>query len=237
MAKTGILTTEMPAVLGSDSCAVIVETGEGCERLTKGDYVYGMSRLGQNAYSPFQETFLVDEDFLFKKTDNVTPEQAAIIGAGLLVSSYSDECDFSNRTELPRLQPLELSLADKSPSPSLAQLSASVKSGLWCLEEVVPLASMPYRYVYHSKIDLNSLWEAGTNLRLQSPRFFFSIQRSGMTFLLLLATQLIMHRSQLTLAQLKQSTDTQQLRNRSPRSGPSLVAAFLLYLIAVLLAM
>lgn len=86
MAQTGILTSEMPAVLGSDLCGLVIETGDGCTRLANGDYVYGISRLGQNAYSPFQETFLVDEDFLFKKTENVAPETAAIVGAGLLVS-------------------------------------------------------------------------------------------------------------------------------------------------------
>lgn len=87
MAQTAILTTELPAVLGSDECAVVVETGEGCTRLNKGDYVYGLSRLGQNAYSPFQETFLVDEDLIFKKPDGITPEDATIIGTGVLVGS------------------------------------------------------------------------------------------------------------------------------------------------------
>lgn len=82
-----MLTTELPAVLGSDECAVVTETGEGCTRLKKGDYVHGLSRLGQNAYSPFQESFLVDEDRIFKKPDYITPENATIIGAGLLVGS------------------------------------------------------------------------------------------------------------------------------------------------------
>lgn len=86
MAQTGVLTTGWPAILGSDHSAVVVETGEGSTRLKKGDHVYGLSRLGQNDFSPFQEMFLVDEDYIFKGTDDLPLEVAAILGTGFLVS-------------------------------------------------------------------------------------------------------------------------------------------------------
>lgn len=85
MSNTGILTTEMPAILGSDFCGLVVEDGEGCEKLQTGDYVFGVCRLGQNKFAPFQETFLVDEDIVFKREGRVDPEVAASIGVGVLV--------------------------------------------------------------------------------------------------------------------------------------------------------
>lgn len=85
MQQTGILTMGMPAVLGSDFSGVVVATGSQCTRLSKGDVVYASSNVGQNPYSPFQETFLVDEASVFKKSSNISAEQAAATGVGVLV--------------------------------------------------------------------------------------------------------------------------------------------------------
>jgi NADPH:quinone reductase-like Zn-dependent oxidoreductase len=86
MQHTGALVKEWPAVLGSDACTVVLETGEGCTKLKKGDYVYGCMRVGQNQFSPFQETFLVDEDLTFKKSAGISMEEACTIGGQVLVS-------------------------------------------------------------------------------------------------------------------------------------------------------
>ncbi|POR33762.1 Zinc-type alcohol dehydrogenase-like protein [Tolypocladium paradoxum] len=88
MHQTGMLTMGMPAVLGSDFSGVVVETGSQCTRLSKGDVVYATSNMGQNLYSPFQETFLVDEASVFKKSDNISAEQAAATGVGLLTAAF-----------------------------------------------------------------------------------------------------------------------------------------------------
>ena len=85
MSEHGILTTEMPAILGSDFCGLVVEVGPGCTKLQIGDYAFGLCRLGQNHFSPFQETFLVDEDLVFKAADRPEPVLAAGIGVGVLV--------------------------------------------------------------------------------------------------------------------------------------------------------
>ena len=86
MQKTVLLATSLPAVLGSDFSGAVVELGSGCTRLRQGDYVYSSCNLGQNACSPFQETFVVDEASVFKKSGNVTVEESAGIGVGLLVN-------------------------------------------------------------------------------------------------------------------------------------------------------
>lgn len=88
MQQTALLTTGLPAVLGSDFSGLVLEGGSGCERLSKGDYVYASCNLGQNAFSPFQETFLVDEASVFKKSANLSVEESAGIGVGILVTNY-----------------------------------------------------------------------------------------------------------------------------------------------------
>lgn len=86
MAKTGMLTMSMPAIMGSDFCGLVIEAGSECTKLQTGDYVFGLCRLGQNQYSPFQETFLVDEDTVFKKEKGLGAEVAAGLGVGVVVS-------------------------------------------------------------------------------------------------------------------------------------------------------
>ena len=81
----GLLVKEWPAVLGSDFAAVVVELGDGCTRLKEGDYVFGCSLIGQNSHTPFQETFLVDEDIVFRKDNEISSETASVTGVGLLV--------------------------------------------------------------------------------------------------------------------------------------------------------
>ncbi|CAH0005476.1 unnamed protein product [Clonostachys byssicola] len=88
MAQSGILTTEMPAILGSDFCGIVDEVGSDCTKLQVGDHVFGLCRLGQNPYSPFQDKFLVDEDLAFKRPERVDAEVAASVGVGVLTSAY-----------------------------------------------------------------------------------------------------------------------------------------------------
>lgn len=85
---TGLLVTEWPAVLGSDCVGVVVDVGPDCEKLQKGDYVFGCAPLGQNRFTPLQETFLVVEDVFFKKPANISVEEAATVGVGLLVGLF-----------------------------------------------------------------------------------------------------------------------------------------------------
>lgn len=87
MYHTGLLIESYPAVLGSDATGVVVSTSPDCTKLRVGDYIYGCVPIGLNAYSPFQETFLVDERWIFKKADRIGVEEASTIGAGVLVSS------------------------------------------------------------------------------------------------------------------------------------------------------
>ncbi|VUC23793.1 unnamed protein product [Clonostachys rosea] len=88
MAQSGILTTEMPAILGSDFCGIVDEVGNSCTKFQVGDHVFGLCRLGQNPYSPFQDKFLVDEDLAFKKPERLDAEVAASVGVGVLTSAY-----------------------------------------------------------------------------------------------------------------------------------------------------
>jgi NADPH:quinone reductase-like Zn-dependent oxidoreductase len=91
MAQSGILTTEMPAILGSDFCGIVDEVGSDCTKLQVGDHVFGLCRLGQNPYSPFQDKFLVDEDLAFKRPERLDAEVAASVGVGVLVCHFIAE--------------------------------------------------------------------------------------------------------------------------------------------------
>jgi NADPH:quinone reductase-like Zn-dependent oxidoreductase len=82
----GILVTGWPAILGCDASGVVLECGDGVSKFKRGDYVFGCTRVGQNEYSTFQETFLMDEDIAFKRSSNVTTEQACTIGVALDVN-------------------------------------------------------------------------------------------------------------------------------------------------------
>ncbi|KAK3313096.1 chaperonin 10-like protein [Apodospora peruviana] len=89
MQHSGLLIEEFPAIIGSDVTAVVLETGPGCEKLKKGDYVFGCVPIGQNKLSPFQDTFLVVEDWVFKKTDKVSLEGGCTVGSGILTAGLA----------------------------------------------------------------------------------------------------------------------------------------------------
>lgn len=86
---SGVLVDEWPAILGSDFTAVVISVGSQCKRLQPGDHVYSCAPIGQNKYTPFQDTFLVEEDAVLKKSPNLSLEDASTIGAGLLVGIRS----------------------------------------------------------------------------------------------------------------------------------------------------
>lgn len=93
MYHTGLLIESYPAVLGSDAAGIVVSTSPDCTKLRVGDYVYGCVPIGLNAYSPFQEIFLVDERWIFKKADRIGVEEASTIGAGVLVGFPFLRCE------------------------------------------------------------------------------------------------------------------------------------------------
>ncbi|KFZ04629.1 hypothetical protein V502_10006, partial [Pseudogymnoascus sp. VKM F-4520 (FW-2644)] len=81
---TGMLVQSWPIVLGCDASGIVVETGEDVKKFKKGDRVSGTTRLGTSGYGTFQEYFLMDEPLAFKTPGNISDEQAATIGSGLL---------------------------------------------------------------------------------------------------------------------------------------------------------
>ncbi|KAH7165460.1 chaperonin 10-like protein [Dactylonectria macrodidyma] len=83
---SGLLINEWPAIIGSDCAAVVTAVGPDCTKLSTGDYVYGCAPLGQNRFTPFQDTFLVDERVFFKKSSNLSVEDTCTIGVGLLTA-------------------------------------------------------------------------------------------------------------------------------------------------------
>lgn len=103
MAKTGVITTGLPTVIGSDFCGVVTEVDKDCKRLKTGDYVYSCCNLGQSKYSPFQQTFLVDEPYVFKKSDNISAAQASAVGVAALVSFMSCHLGITTVLTLKRL--------------------------------------------------------------------------------------------------------------------------------------
>lgn len=94
--SSGLLVQEWPAVLGSDCAGVVVEVGLDCKRLKVGDYVFGCAPLGQNNFTPFQETFIAQEDVVLKKGDNMSIEEACATGVGLLVSRTPRSSESNN---------------------------------------------------------------------------------------------------------------------------------------------
>ncbi|KAH6670926.1 chaperonin 10-like protein [Plectosphaerella plurivora] len=84
---TGMLVQEWPAILGSDCAGVVVEVGPDCKRLKPGNIVFSSAPVGQNKLTPFQETFLADERVYLKKPDNMSVEESATMGVGLLTAA------------------------------------------------------------------------------------------------------------------------------------------------------
>ncbi|KAF7554780.1 hypothetical protein G7Z17_g2678 [Cylindrodendrum hubeiense] len=83
---SGLLINEWPAIIGSDCAAVVIAVGPDCQKLSPGDYVYGCAPLGQNRFTPFQETFLVEEKVFLKKSPNLSIEETCTIGVGILTA-------------------------------------------------------------------------------------------------------------------------------------------------------
>ncbi|KAF4965825.1 hypothetical protein FSARC_6418 [Fusarium sarcochroum] len=85
--QSGLLVNEWPAIIGSDCAGVVIDVGPDTTKLKSGDYIYGCAPLGQNRFTPFQDTFLVQEDVFLKKSSNLSVEDSCTIGVGLLTSS------------------------------------------------------------------------------------------------------------------------------------------------------
>lgn len=83
---SGLLINEWPAIIGSDCAAVVIDVGPHCTKLSVGDYVYGCAPLGQNRFTPFQDTFLVEERVFLKKSSNLSIEESCTIGVGILTA-------------------------------------------------------------------------------------------------------------------------------------------------------
>lgn len=104
MQGTGMLVLSWPIVLGCDASGVVAEVGEGVSKFKAGDKVFGCTRLGHAGYGTFQEfvsqkvvrrtsityaeklQFIMDENLTFKNEGSLSLEEAATVGAGLLVS-------------------------------------------------------------------------------------------------------------------------------------------------------
>ncbi|KAH7318298.1 zinc-binding oxidoreductase CipB [Stachybotrys elegans] len=87
MAQTGAFVTDTPAVLGSGFYGTVTEVGFGCARLKEGDLVFGLGSLGRTAYSPFQDSFLIDERLPFRKGKILSPQDAASLGVSLTTAA------------------------------------------------------------------------------------------------------------------------------------------------------
>lgn len=85
MQQSGLLIKEWPAILGSDCAGIVIDVAPDCSRLRKGDYIFGCAPLGQNKLTPFQETFLAQEDVYLKKGPQMSIEEAAATSVGLMV--------------------------------------------------------------------------------------------------------------------------------------------------------
>ncbi|RDW68515.1 hypothetical protein BP5796_09172 [Coleophoma crateriformis] len=97
MQSSGMMVTGWPVVLGCDASGEVVEVGKGVSKFKIGDHIYGCTRLGVPGYGTFQEYHLMDEKLAFKKPSNVSVEQAATLGVGLLVS-FPSSLFFPNHT-------------------------------------------------------------------------------------------------------------------------------------------
>ncbi|KAM7213558.1 hypothetical protein V8F06_011055 [Rhypophila decipiens] len=92
MHQTGLLIQSFPAVTGSDFCAVVLSVGPETSKIAEGDIVFGCAPVGINEFSPFQESFLVNENWILRThtgddaLDEKKLEQGATVGAGLLTS-------------------------------------------------------------------------------------------------------------------------------------------------------
>jgi NADPH:quinone reductase-like Zn-dependent oxidoreductase len=86
MQSSGVLVTAWPIVLGCDASGTVVEVGEGVSKFKVGDNVFGCTRLGIPGYGTFQEYHLMDESITFKTPANVSLEEAATLGVGLLTA-------------------------------------------------------------------------------------------------------------------------------------------------------
>ncbi|KAE8446201.1 hypothetical protein EG329_012426 [Mollisiaceae sp. DMI_Dod_QoI] len=86
MQGTGQLVTAWPIVLGCDASGIVVETGSSVKKFKQGDGIFGCTRLGVPGHSTFQEYFLMDENLAFKRPEEITVEEAATIGVGLLTA-------------------------------------------------------------------------------------------------------------------------------------------------------
>jgi len=89
MHHTGVLITSWPAVIGSDVSGVVLEVGTECKKVKKGDYIFTCVPVGMSEFSPFQEAFLVEEDWVFKKEAGVGLEEACTVGAGLFTAGLA----------------------------------------------------------------------------------------------------------------------------------------------------
>ncbi|APA05816.1 hypothetical protein SS1G_01812 [Sclerotinia sclerotiorum 1980 UF-70] len=89
MRTTGLLIPSYPMVLGCDASGVVVETGSEVSKFRVGDAVFGCTRPGVVGCGTFQEFHLMDEKLAFKRPENVSLEEAATIGAGLLTAAIS----------------------------------------------------------------------------------------------------------------------------------------------------
>lgn len=85
MTAANSLSDGLPPLASSDFSGVVLAAGPDCERLAAGDHVFGMCLLRRSSYSPFQQTFVVEENMVFKKPERISGPVSASLGISVLV--------------------------------------------------------------------------------------------------------------------------------------------------------
>ncbi|KAH9947614.1 chaperonin 10-like protein [Amylocystis lapponica] len=86
IAVYGSFIDTFPAILGSDIAGTVAGLGAGALGFAIGDRVVFQGKIGDNAYSGFQQYALADAELTVKLPSNVSLDDAASIPAGLLTA-------------------------------------------------------------------------------------------------------------------------------------------------------
>ncbi|KFY88357.1 hypothetical protein V500_06410 [Pseudogymnoascus sp. VKM F-4518 (FW-2643)] len=85
---TGMMVKSWPIALGCDASGIVVKAGEDVKNFKVGDRVSGTTRLGTSGHGTFQEFFLMDAPLAFKTPKNLSDEQAATFGSGIVTAYF-----------------------------------------------------------------------------------------------------------------------------------------------------
>ncbi|CAG8558118.1 1469_t:CDS:2, partial [Ambispora leptoticha] len=87
--KYNFLIEGYPIVLGCDGAGIVESVGSEVTKFKPGDAVFACSRTGErNGYGTFAEYTLYDENVTFKKSENLSFEEASTFPVGLLTAAH-----------------------------------------------------------------------------------------------------------------------------------------------------